>query len=83
MKAYLSVKAGEFEKAERDMIAVSVKQMIERERATIKLLDSLLELPKLKRFENSIRVYAEKMKEEMRQKLSEVISMLHTAGLSS
>jgi len=64
--SYFEVRLGEFDKPERDLIAVTVKKIVDRERKAIKLYSHLAEQGKLKRFESNIRTYTEKLRDEVR-----------------
>ena len=66
LQDYSEVRLGEFDKAERDLLAVVVKRSVERERKAIKLYSHLADQPKLRRYEPSIQAYTEKIREETR-----------------
>ena len=76
MIEYFEMRLGEFDKNERDLIAVSVKKMVERERKAIKLYTHLTEQSRLKRFEQNIKTYTEKLREELRTVLQEIVELL-------
>ena len=69
LQEYSEVRLGEYDKAERDLIAVVVKKSVDRERQAIKLYSHLADQPKLQRYEASIRTYTEKLREEIRSVL--------------
>ena len=47
LQEYSEVRLGEYDKAERDLIAVVVKKSVDRERQAIKLYSHLADQPKL------------------------------------
>ena len=51
------------------MIAVTLKKSIAKDSKSVELLDHLVELPSLKRFETHMRNYLDRLKDELKQKL--------------
>ena len=78
---YFQVKRGEFAKAERDLLSLTFKKVVAKERSAIQLLDHLVDQPKLKRYETQMRHYLERQKDELRQKLTQIVQMLQTSCL--
>lgn len=77
LNAYFTVKKDDYNKEERDLISVTLKKLIRKERKSIELLDSLVDQPKLKRFEANMRQYIEKLKDEAKAKMVEILQLLH------
>ena len=82
-QSYFKVKHGEFTKAERDLISVTLKKCVTQERNSIELLDHLVETPKLNRYKELMQQYLDKLKEEMKAKLTLIIQMLQTQALTN
>ena len=78
---YFKVKSGDFVKAERDLISVTFKKVIAKERKAVQLLEHLCEQPRLKRYESNMRFYLERQKEELRAKLMRIVQMLQASCL--
>ena len=57
---YFKVKTGEYSKTERDLISVTFKKIISKERQAISLLEHLVDQTKLKRYETSMKFYMER-----------------------
>lgn len=78
LNLYFTVKNGDFVKSERDLISVTFKKVVAKERRAIQLLNHLVEQPKLKRYEQSMRFYLDRQKDELRVKLGQIVTMLNT-----
>ena len=72
LQEYFKVKQDDFNKIERDLIAVTLKKSIATDRKSVQLLDHLVEQPSLKRFETHMRNYIEKLKDELKAKLQTI-----------
>lgn len=82
LNAYVLVKKDDYNKEERDMISVTIKKHIRKERKSLELLDALVDQPKLKRFEANMRQYIEKLKDEAKMKMVEILQLLQTSCLA-
>ncbi len=51
IRDYFQVKNDDFDKKDRDMIAVTLKKIVQKERKAIRMLCHMAEQPKLKRYE--------------------------------
>ena len=60
LNLYFKVKTGDFAKVERDLISLTFKKIISKERKAIQLLEHLVDQPKLKRYETSMRFYLDR-----------------------
>lgn len=81
IRDYFSVKNGEFDKSERDLIAVTLKKIVTKPRKAIALLEHLQDQQKLQRYSENIKTYNERLKEELKVKLVEIVQMLQSSAL--
>ena len=51
LKEFVKAKSSDFTKVDRDMIAVIVKTIVDKERKAFNLIDHLVDQPKLKKYE--------------------------------
>ena len=62
---------------------MTVNKVVANDRKLAKLIDYLVELPKLKKYETVMRTYNEKLKEEVRSKLHDMVQMISLSCLSN
>ena len=63
------------------MIAVTLKKIVTKPRKAIALLEHLENQPKLQRYSENIKTYNERLKEELKAKLVEIVQMLQSSAL--
>jgi len=78
IKEYFQAKNTEFSKKERDLIAVTLKKIVAKDRRSIQLLDHLVDQPRLKKYEQNMRNYVEKLRESTKLRLVELVTLLQT-----
>ena len=59
-------------------MSVTLKKCVTQERNSIELLDHLVETPRLARYKELMQQYLEKLREEMKAKLTLIIQMIQT-----
>ena len=55
----------DYNKRERDTVAVSFKNLISRQRVAIRVIKALMENEKYRKFESALRLYKVRMEEEI------------------
>ena len=55
----------DYNKRERDTVAVSLKNMITKQRVAIRVIKALMENEKYRKFEGVLRIYRAKLEEEI------------------
>lgn len=81
LKEFINAKSSDFTKVDRDLIVVIVKQIVKKERQAFTLIDHLVELPKLKKYETNMRNYLDKVKDGLKSRLNELTYLLENKCL--
>ena len=63
------------------MIAVTLKKIVTKPRKAIALLEHLQSQQKLQRYSENIKTYNERLKEELKVNLVEIVQMLQSSAL--
>ncbi len=65
------------------MVAVTLKKIVQKERKAIKMLCHMAEQPKLKRYESQIKNYCERLRDETKTILVEIVQMLQQTCIAN